>query len=131
MAPFSPGPRVPTSQDYPVRPRARLGCKPLQWKATFLLTALLAAMVPVAGAEDELDTAWICVSAKDGAAVAFAVASNTYYQKLYPNGGYYIEEIWQESNGQPGLQTSAGMSCNGKADKMLSRACMGFCPLTV
>jgi hypothetical protein len=103
----------------------------LNWKATLATTALLAAITPVAGAEEDVDTSWRCVPATDGAATSLTVGSVTYYQKLYPSGGYSIEELWQENNGERGLQTSASLSCVAKGDKMLRSQCVGFCPLTL
>jgi hypothetical protein len=94
-------------------------------------TALLAVLTPVAGAEDDeaLVVEWRCVPAQDARATIIQQAGATYYQLVYPNQGYYIEELWKESNGEGGLQTSAGMSCVGRADTLVFNQCVGFCPL--
>lgn len=105
------------------------GCKPLQWKATLATTALLATIAPVVGAEEETIVEWHCVPAADARATALTQGSTTYYQVVYANQGYYIEEIWKETNGERGLQTSAGMSCIGRADAIVSSQCLGFCPV--
>ena len=94
---------------------------------------MLACLIPVAGAEEAEDDAllaeWRCVPAKDARATVIAQGSTIYYQLVYPNQGYYIEELWRESNGDGGLQTSAGMSCTGRADTLVASQCVGFCPL--
>lgn len=96
-------------------------------------TTLLAALAPLAAAEDAdqpVDASWRCVPGVDRTATVVSTDGATYYEKLYQNSNYYIQEIWQETNGEAGLQTSAGMSCVGKADKLVRSVCVGFCPLS-
>lgn len=95
-------------------------------------TTLLVALAPLAGAEDAepIDVAWTCVPGQDRTATLVSVNGATYYQKLTSYGNYYVEELWQEMNGETGLQGSSGMSCVGKADKLVRSACVGYCPLS-
>ncbi len=94
-------------------------------------TTLLVALAPLAGAEEDapLDASWTCVPSQDRAATSVTVNGGTYYQKIYQTSSYYVEELWQESNGESGLQYSSGMSCKSKADKLVRTACIGSCPL--
>ena len=96
-------------------------------------TTLLVALVPLAAAEEDaepVDASWRCVPGVDRTATVASANGATYYQKLYQNGNYYIEELWQEQNSEAGLQTSAGMSCIGKGDKLVRSACIGYCPMS-
>jgi hypothetical protein len=89
---------------------------------TTLLLATLATLAPGA-------TAWRCVAAEDQTATTLGVGVETYYNRLYQHTSYHVEELWQETNGEEGLQTSAGMSCVGSADRLVDSACIGVCPL--
>jgi hypothetical protein len=96
-------------------------------------TTVLLALVPLAAAEDPdapVDAEWKCVPGVDRTANAASANGATYYNRLYQNSNYHIEEVWQETNGEGGLQTSAGMSCVAKADKLVRSVCIGYCPLS-
>ena len=105
----------------------------MEWKATLATTTLLVALVPIAAADDAEapdDAAWRCVPGQDRTATAVSLNGATYYQRIYQSGTYYVEELWQESNGEAGLQLTSGMSCTGKMDKLLSAECVGYCPVS-
>lgn len=104
----------------------------MQWKATLATTALLLAISPIAHAEEqEPATAdWTCAPGSDKSAVMVSISGQAYYEKLYQSSGYWIEEVWQETNSEKGLQTSSSMSCAGKADKLVFQACVGWCPFS-
>ena len=105
----------------------------MQWKATLATTTLLLAVTPFAGATDDaepIDAEYRCIPGQDLTATAVTVTGSTFYNRIYSGGTYYFEELWQESNGESGLQTSAGMSCVGKSDKLVRFTCIGYCPLT-
>lgn len=88
----------------------------------FALTgALLATLVPLAPGV----AAWTCVPAQDQTATLVGVGVETYYNRLYSSSSAKVEEVWQETNGEPGLQTSDGMSCVGKADRLVQTICVG------
>lgn len=89
---------------------------------TVLLLATAVPFVPVA-------SAWVCVPAQDADAPVVTAGSTTYYLRTYGTSAYRITELWHETNGERGLQTTAGMSCGGRADRMVSSACTGLCPL--
>lgn len=90
----------------------------------FALTLLLVAgtlpLVPGAAA-------WTCVPAQDQTASTLGLGIDTYYNRLYTSGSSTVEEFWEETNSEPGLQLSSGMSCVGKADRLVTSACLG-CP---
>lgn len=91
-----------------------------------LVTALLlVTLVPLAPGA----AAWTCVAGQDRTASAVGVGVETYYNRLYRHTSYSIEEVWQETNGEDGLQSSDGMSCVGHADRLVYAACVGVCPL--
>jgi hypothetical protein len=96
----------------------------MRFRPFALVGALLATLVPlVPGA-----VAWTCVPAEDQSASTIGAGVETYYNKLYSSSSARVEEVWQETNGEPGLQTSTGMSCVAQADRLVQSVCVG-CPL--
>ena len=89
--------------------------------ATLLVSALSPLVAPGAAA-------WTCIPGQDNTAGVVGTGFETYYEKVTRNGGLTLVEIWQETNGEAGLQTSKAMSCVGKADTRLRSACLG-CPI--
>lgn len=95
--------------------------------------AILTALTPLVSAEGEEDLIGLgrCVPAQDEGARRLQTTAGTFYVRLYPNQGYFIEETWQEQNGESGLQYSSGMSCVGLTDKLVISRCIGACPIAV
>lgn len=93
---------------------------------TFLISALLitTALPFVPGA-----SAWTCVPGQDRTASVVGIGVETFYNRLYASGSATIEEVWEETNGEAGLQISPGMSCLGKADRLVRSVCIGYCPI--
>lgn len=97
---------------------------PMRLRPFVLSLMILASLVPfVPGA-----TAWTCVPAEDETASEVSIGVGTYYNRLYRSGSSTFEQVWEERNGEPGLQTSDGMSCVGHADRLIRSACLG-CPM--
>lgn len=114
-------------------PFQQVTCRPLRAPAVVIrmLRTLLACTLLVFASASFVPgaSAWTCTSAMDGAAVEVSLPFNTYYERVVRSGGFYVQEMWQEVNGETGLQNSAGMSCSGKADRLLARVCVGLCPI--
>jgi len=71
-----------------------------------------------------------------GAAATFrsvdAGPAGIYYVREYAIGGNTWVQIWQESNGVPGLQLDPTWNCGNPGDTMLAQRCVGRdCPPTV
>lgn len=99
-------------------------------------TAVLTMLAPVAGAQDAedesaMDNPWVCVPAQDRDAASLTINGATYYLRVYGTSAYKVEELWQETNTDRGLQITAGMSCVGKSDRLVKATCVGLCPLTL
>lgn len=94
-------------------------------------TILLAALLALAAVAIPPAAASHCVPAQDEGARWLLTPLGTYYARLYPNQGYQVLEIWEENNGESGLQYSVGMSCAGAPDKLVFSRCVGFCPIQI
>lgn len=99
-------------------------------------TLVLAALSPVAGAQESdeavsLDGKWRCVPSEDRSVTRVSTGTALYYIRSYGTSAYTIEEVWQEVNGEAGLQLTSSMSCVGKADRFVKSACVGLCPITL
>lgn len=85
-----------------------------------LALILLAACAPLATPPAEA----ACYPAADDTATAIGVGDATFYHKTWGRTTRY-HEIWQETNGIPGLQLDSGMACGGFRDTLRSSACIG------
>lgn len=99
----------------------------MSWKSLLMALVLLAVAAPfVPGA-----SAWTCVPAEDRGARPVPAATTTYYLRTIGNAGYTVVELWQETNGEKGLQLAPGMSCSDKADRHVEAICIGLCPISL
>lgn len=85
-----------------------------------MTAATLAAAVPFAGAQESADYA-DCVPVADLTAVPLGAT----YLKVYTVGANRYEELWYETNGIEGLQSSSAAACGGPADELGFRSCTG------
>lgn len=98
----------------------------MSWKILLATAALLAGatlLVPAAGAQDD------CTPAVDRTAQPIPGGTTTYYLRSLSGPGYEFLQLWQETNGDAGLQYGPTMSCSGKADRYVKGVCLGICPI--
>lgn len=89
---------------------------------TLTIAVALTSMAPLANAngDDDLMIAAACYpGADDGAEQA-----GKFYYKAYGRTTRYVE-VWEESNGIPGLQLDNGMACGRGADTPRADMCAG------
>jgi hypothetical protein len=120
----------------------------MRWKHMIVVGALLGAGTQIAAADvndldDASDEVVALVEGTFGTDPAFSsckaasdpdaiyVAETGTYERVYQSGAVRYVEIWQETNGLAGLQTSRGMACMGPADTLLASACVGRCAIMI
>lgn len=98
----------------------------MRWTPLMTAALLVAIPLPVAAAEE--------ASCSPRSAEADALTTpdgQTYYSRYVATGQAHFE-LWKETNGEPGFQDKASLSCGGKADTLEESFCLSrFCLLTL
>lgn len=96
----------------------------MRWTTLVYASAALAVAAPLANAQD-VEEPMIAAACYPGADDGAESVGNFYYKQWGRASTRYVE-VWQESNGIPGLQLDAGMACGQPADSQRLDACTGL-----
>jgi hypothetical protein len=99
----------------------------LNWKTILATVLTTTVFVPIAVA-DTASPASPVVCHPAAANATTLPGTPTYYVREYSTFSQRHTEIWEETNGVPGLQISSFANCGGAADTLIESICEG-CPM--